>query len=334
MDDDLLREEVKDQATSMYQIDVASFLISTMEEYYYYGEGMFLDFADLEITLASKLTDRDLFAVLMCVNAKENIQKLKLTHCVGIVGNGLKPLARSSVLKQIDLSLVQPFVIPDNSGITGMISEESVLPIINDILHLQGSSFQHLQMPHTWDLEKRSETMKLFLHENKHAINPLSRWCYFGFTCNARVHIENLQNDNKMDRADRCVGCGSQSFSACDHCGEIDCFFPCSMDSHYSKQFRDMAPLDMFTCHGCSMTSCLRCRKKRIAKAENVVCSHSASKPWEEADHIYCRNCRYQFCCNGSLDCKKCKGMVFDRVLEERNLLLMEKNNSQSRSKN
>ena len=136
MDDDLLREEVKDQATSMYQIDVASFLISTMEEYYYYGEGMFLDFADLEITLASKLTDRDLFAVLMCVNAKENIQKLKLTHCVGIVGNGLKPLARSSVLKQIDLSLVQPFVIPDNSGITGMISEESVLPIINDILFI------------------------------------------------------------------------------------------------------------------------------------------------------------------------------------------------------
>ena len=48
-----------------------------------------LDFADIEENLASKLTDSDVGAVLVCIDAVHKLEKLKLTGCVRINGNGL-----------------------------------------------------------------------------------------------------------------------------------------------------------------------------------------------------------------------------------------------------
>ena len=64
-----------------------------------------LDLGDVENCLARKLSDDDLAAMLVCINAVSNIKTLRLTGCVCINGRGLAPLMGSVVLKEIDLSL-------------------------------------------------------------------------------------------------------------------------------------------------------------------------------------------------------------------------------------
>ena len=70
------------------------------------GGGMEINFADVEKSLSSKLTDDDLHALLVCVDAKHRLERLKLAGCVNIIGHGLEPIRGSLVLEQIDLSLV------------------------------------------------------------------------------------------------------------------------------------------------------------------------------------------------------------------------------------
>ena len=60
-----------------------------------------LDFGDIEKSLASKLTDGYVNAILRCVGAVRNVKTLKLTGCVNITGSGLEPLRGSSVLEQL-----------------------------------------------------------------------------------------------------------------------------------------------------------------------------------------------------------------------------------------
>ena len=47
-----------------------------------------LDFEDIEKSLAAKLNDEDINAILQCINAK-NLKRLKLAGCVNINGWGL-----------------------------------------------------------------------------------------------------------------------------------------------------------------------------------------------------------------------------------------------------
>lgn len=62
-----------------------------------------LDFGALAAETASKLTDDDLAKILTLIKAKDNLKTLKLTGCAGIVGSGLKPLSKSTVLQEMDL---------------------------------------------------------------------------------------------------------------------------------------------------------------------------------------------------------------------------------------
>ena len=64
-----------------------------------------LDFGDIEKDLAAKLSDDDITAILLRIDAINNLKTLKLTNCINISGIGLKPLRRSMIIEQIDLSL-------------------------------------------------------------------------------------------------------------------------------------------------------------------------------------------------------------------------------------
>ena len=81
-------------------------------EYYADAEWGTLDFVDVEKSLASKLTDDDIGAILLCIDAKNKLKRLNLTHCYNVVGRGLEPLRFSAVLEQIDLGLVRTFEMP------------------------------------------------------------------------------------------------------------------------------------------------------------------------------------------------------------------------------
>ncbi|KAL7528649.1 hypothetical protein ACHAWF_002648 [Thalassiosira exigua] len=65
----------------------------------------FLCLSDLGESLANKLTDGDLGAMLVCTNAKENLYHLRLTYCTNITGSGLAPLWGSTTLGHLDLTV-------------------------------------------------------------------------------------------------------------------------------------------------------------------------------------------------------------------------------------
>ena len=71
-----------------------------------------LDFGDIEKSLAAKLTDDNINAVLHCIHAKSNLKILKLAGCVNITGSCLNILWSASELEQIDLSLVDKHEVP------------------------------------------------------------------------------------------------------------------------------------------------------------------------------------------------------------------------------
>jgi len=116
-----------------------------------------LDFEDVEKSLAIKLSDDDMYAVLQCINAQDVLKKLKLTGCINITGLGLNPLnvRQTVVLEQIDLSLLKQYENPDgyidgSSEIHHLLSKDIVLPILNSIVSVMGSSLKYILLPYNW----------------------------------------------------------------------------------------------------------------------------------------------------------------------------------------
>ncbi|KAL9188507.1 hypothetical protein ACHAXT_006885 [Thalassiosira profunda] len=73
-------------------------------EQYYAGGWEILDFLDIEPGLASRLSDNDIFATVMCIDAKNTVKKLYLANCSGAPGIGWEILRILPALK--DASLV------------------------------------------------------------------------------------------------------------------------------------------------------------------------------------------------------------------------------------
>ena len=93
-----------------------------------------IDFLDVDKDLRiMKLTDNDIQGLLFCIDAVNNLKKLKLTHCFNFTGMGLQQLSNSVVLEQIDLSLVGQNESPNIEKET-KISEAATLPILNNII--------------------------------------------------------------------------------------------------------------------------------------------------------------------------------------------------------
>ena len=82
---------------------------------YYKGTREVLDFVDVKSGLAAKLTDEDLGAILVCIDANINLKQLNLTHCSTIVGHGLWPLCSPSILKTLDFYLDDIYSFLKNS---------------------------------------------------------------------------------------------------------------------------------------------------------------------------------------------------------------------------
>ena len=126
-----------------------------------------LDFMDIEKSLANRLSDDDMYAVLQCINAQDVLKKLKLTGCTNITGSGLIPLRRSVVLEQIDLSLLKQYEDLESDGSSEMhhsLSKDIVLPILDSIISstTTGCSLKHIQLPYSWKEEDDEGPMQEF----------------------------------------------------------------------------------------------------------------------------------------------------------------------------
>ncbi|KAL7448450.1 hypothetical protein ACHAWC_000633, partial [Mediolabrus comicus] len=108
-----------------------------------------LDFGEIEKDLAARLSDNDVSAILVHVDAVRKVKRLKLTNCTNITGVGLIPLQFSTVIEQIDLSLVgmhqNPKLYPEPP-----ISSELVLPILQSIINENRCALKHLEFPKVW----------------------------------------------------------------------------------------------------------------------------------------------------------------------------------------
>ena len=104
-----------------------------------------IDFNEIQQVCGRPLTDDDIRWVLQSIDAPKKIKSLKLTHCIGITGTGLRPLRGSSVLERIDLSLVSthesPTIDPEP-----VISASLVVPILESILRNPDNSLVHVQL--------------------------------------------------------------------------------------------------------------------------------------------------------------------------------------------
>ena len=109
-----------------------------------------LDFEYIEKSLAAKLTDDDVHAVLKCIGAQDVLKKLRLTRCIYITGRSLEPIRGSSIIEYIDLSLVNLHESPDidelmissTSTVYPMpsLNEENVLPILESVIDTDDNS--------------------------------------------------------------------------------------------------------------------------------------------------------------------------------------------------
>eukprot|EP00985_Skeletonema_marinoi_P008716 scaffold3973_cov73-Skeletonema_marinoi.AAC.1 len=115
-----------------------------------------LDFGEIEKDLAAKISDDDIRGVLCSIDAVNNLKKLRLTNCINITGVGLDPLRGSTIIQQIDLSLVgdheSPMLDPEP-----LISSVEVVSILDSIIQRgEECSLKHLVFPKVWRNERNT----------------------------------------------------------------------------------------------------------------------------------------------------------------------------------
>lgn len=107
-----------------------------------------LNFNEIDKSLARRLTDDDLGAMLATINAVKTLRRLNINGCTGISGIGLEPLFGSIVLNEMNLSTLH-----DNSTYHPL-SEEAVLPILDSIIIKDDRSLTNIEIPSSWDVEQ------------------------------------------------------------------------------------------------------------------------------------------------------------------------------------
>ena len=139
-----------------------------------------LDFSDIEKSLAEQLLDDDIDKILNIISAVNNLEILKLAGCVNITGSGLNVLRSASAIEQIDMSLVgkheSPILEPEP-----LLSEDVVIPILDDIISRRGSRLKQLEFPKKWrkwrNMTNLTQLNDFLERYNNHLIQQ--RYCCF-----------------------------------------------------------------------------------------------------------------------------------------------------------
>ena len=249
-----------------------------------------LDFGDIEKSLAAKLSDDDVRSILMHIDAVNNLNKLKLTGCVNITGEGLSPLGGSVVLKEIDLSLVGQHQSPDISP-EPKISEEVVLPILNSIVSAEGTLIEFIRLPKVWR-ERRIPQMDQFIESFNRLETSRNHKCTLcNVICREKGHG---LGDGIYDVHDPLYG--SQNFS-CNICRRFFCYL-CETEEEVGC-LKNCGRCEGDYCSGCNpMIYCDHCNDQTCSKCGTLES---------------CTNCGDRFCddCADKCDCRnetRCKG--------------------------
>ena len=266
------------------------------EEFNFYHD-MQLDFGS---TNMHKLDDIVLKAILICIDARNNVKSLKLTGDVPISGRGLEPLAGSSVIGRIDLSLERVYT---NSY--GNLCEGIVLPILHSIIEGDSSSLRHIQLPVKWRKDKSTELTRFMEVYNDH-LRDSARPCQHewkeggvqrkcGNECGLGMHEEGERYGIQTATCYQCMKnfCSEarciDGFDYCPECQKYHCI--------------DCKPIYNCFGSGCQKSSCQDCHGVLICDR----CSDS-----------YCSDCKFVGICGGCLTavCDDC-GLNFCSCCED-----------------
>lgn len=116
-----------------------------MEEYCNDANWEVLGFNDIGF---NELTDDDIGALLVCIDAKNKLKTLRLSYCEHMNGYGLEPLIGSTVLEHIDL----------RSKTKGLLSLMTTIPILDRIIDIDGNSLREIHVPNEWKKKHRNES--------------------------------------------------------------------------------------------------------------------------------------------------------------------------------
>ena len=258
-----------------------------------------LDFVDIDKSLAHRLTDDDIAAVLSAINARKKLRSLKITGCVNITGSGLEPLRGSVVLERLDLSTreehensdTMPNVrVDDEAGKKPkrqpLISENDVIPILNSIIDSEGNLLKYLHLPKNWRVGGTLDVDQfLQRYEDSQNERLLCQAC-------------NLHCQNMMATCNRERMYGAQQY-ACYQCLGRFCH-NCEIDTD-TPRLRFCSGCEKSWCFKCSGSGdecdrcektiswfCSGCIKKRICPAcDDIVCGIDECSGWWNT----CKSC-------------------------------------------
>ena len=266
---------------------------------YYYAEGWSrLDFVDLEMWLCSRLTDDDLGAILMCIDARRNLKQLTLTNCFGLVGQGLQPLRGSEIIETLDLGMNYQFIIP--TDVNHRLSAPVVLDVLDSVLETDDNCFQRLQLPRDWMRISTNQAngptwgcnsaIQAFNARLGGIFHSKTLNTYFGFG-DSQALLNHLFNGD--DPLNGCAFCDLyDECCVCDHCGFIGC---CGCGDQSLQ------------CVHCDINCCNSC-------AEQIA--NPVSHCGEYHCESMCRECRIKECSSG-YECRECKSLAFDDLLSQ-----------------
>ena len=250
-----------------------------------------LDFGEIERKLAANLSDEHINAILVRIDAVNRVKKLKLTNCINITGAGLGPLSESSIIEQIDLSLVGDHE-HYRSNFRPLIScrpQDHVLPILDSIFEREGCSLRNLRFPSVWWTGGRFEQLLRRYSEllTNHGVSCLK--------CNVNLPPE---NESWIDSS------GNQKYT-CYKCLKHYCRKCTRPDDIYVDD-----PYMLGYCDNCEKRVCIDCEQmQRCTRCEKSFCV--GCKPFTKCSGDGCDDYLCEECVSlGYADekCCKCEG--------------------------
>ena len=291
-----------------------------------------LDFGNIKKEYVRQLCDDDINAVLFCIDAVNTLKGINLANCINITGVGLEPLRGSTIIEQIDLSLVRDGENPQSLDPEPLISCDSVLPILDSIISQDGCTLKHLEFPYKWRRAQGQRFESFVTRYNQLLKSRVDVSCG-GYGCN------NLppQEEEWMDAAangrasqqftcydclehycERCIGprycshcekliCGDcQAFDSCERCHDIFCvdctveMVKCSTSTCDFARCKNCVYGELKSCSTCDAVTCRECSGfGRCFECNEYLCSDKGGC----VEKYDCVHCEKRFCSTCASTC-------------------------------
>ncbi|KAL7548287.1 LOW QUALITY PROTEIN: hypothetical protein ACHAWF_011576, partial [Thalassiosira exigua] len=268
----------------------------------------------VEETLANKLNDKDIGALLACIDAVHKVQRIKLAGCVGITGKCLEPLRGSSVLEQLDLCLAGEHEDPCIEPVPKT-SVSKVIPILQSIIRKEGNVLKQLQLPIKWIATGYQEPPHRYTHDG--LANFLSEYSEYSAQISDRRQIDpTIRRVSPTVRYDGLLGrhkftcykclesiCVSRgNFGGCETCHRHYCgtCHPEDEGIHCNGPW----------CGGLCCKKCVTTKKCKDCGQDHVFCDECLHETYRVCQKCKKTEKRVCFDCTLFEECVECKKML------------------------